>query len=58
MVSLEQALIALGKYAAGYRPGQEGWSQEDQEALDAANGTPTETPLMRAVRWADRGDGL
>lgn len=39
-IGATQALIALGKYAAGYRPGQEGWAPEDQAALDAANGKP------------------
>jgi hypothetical protein len=32
-----RATIALGKYVAGYRPGQEGWTPEDQAALDEAN---------------------
>lgn len=34
----QQLLIALGKFAAGYRPGGEGWSREDQDALDMASG--------------------
>jgi hypothetical protein len=33
-----QIAIALGKYAAGYRPGGEGWTPEDQQALDRAMG--------------------
>lgn len=37
-VSAHQALITLGKYTAGYRPGQEGWAPEDQAALDEARG--------------------
>lgn len=37
-VSARQALITLGKYTAGYRPGQEGWAPEDQAAMDEARG--------------------
>lgn len=30
----EQISIAFGKYVSGYRPGDEGWSELDQEAYD------------------------
>lgn len=36
MVNTFQMEIAFGKYAAGHRPGDEGWSHYDQEALDYA----------------------
>ncbi len=38
-VSIDQALIALGKYHAGYRPGTDDWTTEDDAALAAAAGT-------------------
>ncbi len=34
-VELHQLRIAFGKYLAGYRPGDDCWSPEDQQALDA-----------------------
>lgn len=37
-VTATQSLIALGKYASGYRPGDEMWSELDQAALDLALG--------------------
>lgn len=37
-VSTQQALITLGKYTAGYRPGQDGWTPQDQAAMDEAMG--------------------
>jgi len=33
-VSLTQLAIAFGKYIIGYRPDDDGWSPEDQEAHD------------------------
>lgn len=39
-VSTTQALITLGKVIAGYRPGEEGWSEYDQKAHDAAMTAP------------------
>lgn len=44
----KQLIIALGKYAAGYRPGQEGWSPQDQVALQTACGIPTEDERQAA----------
>lgn len=37
-VSARQALIALGKLAAGYRPGGPEWTPEDEAALEIATG--------------------
>ena len=34
----EQILIAFSKYIHHYRPGDEGWSKEDQEVYDMATG--------------------
>lgn len=39
-VTTTQALITLGKVIAGYRPGEEGWSEYDQQAYDVAMSTP------------------
>ena len=36
MPTREQLAIAFGKYLVGYRPGEEGWSALDQEALEYA----------------------
>ena len=35
-ISIKQILIAFGKYIHHYRPGDEGWTKEDQEAYDMA----------------------
>lgn len=35
---LRQSQVALAKLASGYRPGSEGWAEEDQQALDVAMG--------------------
>jgi hypothetical protein len=42
-LSVSQLVTAFGKYAAGYRPGDELWSAEDQQALDAVMSGETPT---------------
>lgn len=44
---LTQLTIALGKYASGYRPGMDGWTKEDDEAMLFAQ--------ILAVQHADNG---
>ena len=34
MISQRQLEIAFGKFASGHRPGEESWSDYDQQALD------------------------
>ena len=33
-LSVDQISIAFGKYVAGYRPSDEGWTELDQQAVD------------------------
>jgi len=35
-ITSQQALITLGKYICGYRPGDDGWSAMDDQCLSAA----------------------
>lgn len=35
-IGVIQMLIAFGKYESGLRPGEEGWTEYDQDALEAA----------------------
>ena len=34
-----QIAITFGKYISGYRPGDEGWSERDQEVYDKVIGS-------------------
>lgn len=34
-ISIQQMSVAFGKYIAGFRPGDEGWSHHDQQAFEA-----------------------
>lgn len=53
-----QLRIAFGKYIAGYRPGDELWSREDQNALEqAAGGTHMHKMIVMPVKNEQRGFG-
>ena len=44
-ITIGQVRIFIGKWRAGYRPGEPGWAIEDQQVLD----------VIRHVKWAVRG---
>lgn len=55
-VTTTQVLITLGKVIAGYRPGEEGWSEYDQQAYDIAMSIPQ--PLSESDMFVELVGGL